>query len=295
MNQPAMDMKARAGSLLPPHRREAPDSAVGADGCARAREAGSPCVPAIWRYDEVRPWLMESGQLISAEEAVRRVLILENPGMPGSSAITQSLYAGLQLILPGEVAPSHRHYAVGAAPHRRRQRCLYRGRGRADHHASRRFHHHAIVDLARSRQPRERSGGVARRAGYSRWCVFSTAGSQRTIPRPRSRLHARRATRWRATAPISCPVDYEPRQLASPVFAYPYARTRETLAQLARNGAPHAAHGHKMQFVNPATGGYRHAHRSLLSCSCCRRGLREGTIAARTAPCSTSSKVPGGQ
>ena len=39
-------------------------------------------------------------QLISAEEAVRRVLILENPGLPGQASITQSLYAGLQLILP---------------------------------------------------------------------------------------------------------------------------------------------------------------------------------------------------
>ncbi|MCT9872326.1 cupin domain-containing protein, partial [Paenarthrobacter aurescens] len=38
-----------------------------------------------------------------------RVLILENPGLPGQASITQSLYAGLQLILPGEIAPSHRH------------------------------------------------------------------------------------------------------------------------------------------------------------------------------------------
>ena len=40
---------------------------------------------------------------------MRRVLILENPALRGQSSITQSLYAGLQLILPGEVAPSHRH------------------------------------------------------------------------------------------------------------------------------------------------------------------------------------------
>ena len=69
----------------------------------------SRCVPTIWRYRQIRPWLMESGRLISAKEAVRRVLILENPGVPGTSAITQALFAGLQLILPGEVAPSHRH------------------------------------------------------------------------------------------------------------------------------------------------------------------------------------------
>src|SRR5450631_225073 len=69
----------------------------------------TPCVPAHWRYAELRPHLMRAGELISAEEAVRRVLILENPALRGQSCITQSLYAGLQLILPGEVAPSHRH------------------------------------------------------------------------------------------------------------------------------------------------------------------------------------------
>ena len=53
--------------------------------------------------------MLESGELITAAEAERRVLILENPGMRGSSCVTHSLYAGLQLILPGEVAPSHRH------------------------------------------------------------------------------------------------------------------------------------------------------------------------------------------
>ena len=52
---------------------------------------------------------MRAGEAITAEEAVRRVLVLENPALRGQSAITQSLYAGLQLILPGEVAPSSRH------------------------------------------------------------------------------------------------------------------------------------------------------------------------------------------
>ena len=52
------------------------------------------------------------------------------------------------------------------------------------------------------------------------------------------------------------PIDYEPGSRTSPVFAYPYVRTRESLEHLRRAGAPHAAHGYKMQFVNPATGGY---------------------------------------
>ena len=62
-----------------------------------------------WRYAEVRPHLMEAAQHISAEEAERRVLILENPAFRGASRITPTLFAGLQLIMPGEVAPPHRH------------------------------------------------------------------------------------------------------------------------------------------------------------------------------------------
>ncbi|MFM2371562.1 MAG: gentisate 1,2-dioxygenase [Pseudomonadota bacterium] len=72
-------------------------------------EPVSPAVPWRWSFGEVRDFLMRAGDIISAEQAERRVLIMENPGIPGQSAITPSLYAGLQLILPGEVAPCHRH------------------------------------------------------------------------------------------------------------------------------------------------------------------------------------------
>ena len=68
-------------------------------------------LPTLWSYAELRPFLMESGALITAREAERRVLMLENPGFPGASRITQSVYAGLQLVLPGEFTNSHRHMA----------------------------------------------------------------------------------------------------------------------------------------------------------------------------------------
>jgi gentisate 1,2-dioxygenase len=67
------------------------------------------CAPAIWHFKDVKPLVAEAGSVISAEEATRRVLVLENPALRGQSRITNSLYAGLQLILPGEVAPPHRH------------------------------------------------------------------------------------------------------------------------------------------------------------------------------------------
>jgi len=69
----------------------------------------SPALAHRWEYAPARDYLLRAGDLSGAEQAERRVLVLENPGLPGSSAITQSLYAGLQLILPGEVAPCHRH------------------------------------------------------------------------------------------------------------------------------------------------------------------------------------------
>jgi gentisate 1,2-dioxygenase len=68
--------------------------------------------PVVWHYDDVKSLVMESGGLISAEEAKRRVLILENPSMPGESKATNTLFAGIQMILPGEVAPAHRHAAA---------------------------------------------------------------------------------------------------------------------------------------------------------------------------------------
>ena len=52
---------------------------------------------------------MQVGGLITAKEATRRVLILETPDCVDGHVITQSLFAGLQLILPGEVAPAHHH------------------------------------------------------------------------------------------------------------------------------------------------------------------------------------------
>jgi len=67
------------------------------------KEPATRCVPVIWHYED------ESGGLISAEEAQRRVLILENPAMRGESRATNTMFAGIQMILPGEIAPVHRH------------------------------------------------------------------------------------------------------------------------------------------------------------------------------------------
>lgn len=63
-----------------------------------------------WSYEALRPLLLKAGELTPIEKAERRVLVLANPGhgldkMQASAA----MYLGMQLLLPGEWAPSHRH------------------------------------------------------------------------------------------------------------------------------------------------------------------------------------------
>ena len=72
-------------------------------------EPRSACRPASWRFADIRAAMLEAGALITAKEAERRVLVLENPGLRGQSKVTTDLYAGVQMVLPGEVAPAHRH------------------------------------------------------------------------------------------------------------------------------------------------------------------------------------------
>ena len=66
--------------------------------------------PTHWSFSGLRSLLLKAGEVTPIEKAERRVLVLANPGhglekMQASSAI----YLGMQLLLPGEVAPAHRH------------------------------------------------------------------------------------------------------------------------------------------------------------------------------------------
>ncbi len=66
--------------------------------------------PFAWRYAAIRDYLMRAGELTPIEKAERRVLVLANPGFGLERMMaTPSIYVGLQLILPGETAPNHRH------------------------------------------------------------------------------------------------------------------------------------------------------------------------------------------
>ena len=207
-----------------------------------------------WRYADVRPYVLEAAQHISAEEAERRVLILENPGLRGSSQITNSLYAGLQLIMPGEIAPAHRHTQSAL-------RLIVEGSGAYTAVEGERVTMHPGDFIITPSWTWHDHGNPAAEPvvwldgldiPLVRFFDSGFAENDLSDSQAVTRPEGDALTRYGGNL---LPIDYEPRGLSSPVFAYPYARTRETLEQLCRNGPAHSVHGYKMQYVNPTTGG----------------------------------------
>ena len=54
-------------------------------------------VPHLWKFADIRNYLMEACDLVTAEEAERRVMVLENPGLPGQSRVSESLVLWLAI------------------------------------------------------------------------------------------------------------------------------------------------------------------------------------------------------
>jgi gentisate 1,2-dioxygenase len=223
------------------------------------REPKSPCIAALWKYSEIRPFLMQSGELITAQEAVRRVLILENPALPGQSCITQSLYAGLQLILPGEIAPSHRHVQSAL-------RFIVDGRGAYTTVDGERttmqpgdfiitpswaWHDHGNEGIAVVSEPVVWLDGLD-----IPMLRFFDAGFAENDERPTQSVTRAEGNSYTRFGFNMAPVRHDHRSATSPIFSYPYTRSREALYQLQRQEAQDAWHGYKLRYTNPLTGGY---------------------------------------
>jgi len=222
-----------------------------------ANEPRTQCVPAIWRFRDVKAMVMESAELISAKEAERRVLVLENPALRGQSRITQTLYAGLQLIMPGEVAPAHRHTAsairfivdgAGAYTSVEGER-TYMLPGDFVLTANWATHDHGnmtdkpmiwldVLDLPTvnffesmfAEHLDDDSQAVRHQDGDS--VAFFASG----------------------VLPDGTPVGAAEPAKRSPVVNYTYARTRPILERLHRAGAVDKRHGVRVRYTNPVTG-----------------------------------------
>jgi len=210
-----------------------------------------------WSYDGLRPLLLEAGQAVSAEQAERRVLILENPGLPEGRRATNSLYAGLQLVLPGEIAPVHRHSQSAL-------RFILESSGAytaVDGEKvvmspfdlvltpSMRWHEHGNetdapagwLDGLDIPTVLHFNSGFAERDPHEGAPAFIPVGDS-------SRRYGRNLRPVRGTT-----ADRNVRN--HPLFHYPYAEWREALEDTALNSAPDPHVGCRMEFINPFTAG----------------------------------------
>ena len=218
-------------------------------------EPSPPEAAALWRYGEIRPMLLEAARLISVEEADRRVLVLENPALSGKTRATQSLYAGLQIIMPGEVAPCHRHTPTAL-------RLIVEGEGA-----------YTTVDGERTSM---KPGDLVITRSWS-WHDHANQGNAPVIwldgldlplvaflnatffqdygepPYPLRRLEGDSQARYGSGI---LPINYATASSATPLLNYPYTSTREALNVLARSGDVDPSHGVKTRYINPATGDY---------------------------------------
>src|SRR2546422_9995771 len=68
-------------------------------------------VPTLWKWKRIERLVRRAPQLVSAEKAARRVVMLVNPGRKEWSAAVGLLYTGVQTMTPGEFTSAHRHQA----------------------------------------------------------------------------------------------------------------------------------------------------------------------------------------
>jgi gentisate 1,2-dioxygenase len=210
-----------------------------------------------WRYDEVRPFLLEAAELVTTQEAERRVLVLENPDLPGQSRITRSLFGGLQIIMPNEIAPPHRHVAAAL-------RFVIEGEGA-----------YTSVDGERSwMKPGDfiitpswtwhdhgnhGKGPVVWLDGLDMHMVNLYESSFREADERRDAAHEPTKPDGDSLARFGAnlaPIEHGHVAKTSPIFSYPYDRTKAALLKLREAGPADPHFGYKMRYINPLDGGW---------------------------------------
>jgi gentisate 1,2-dioxygenase len=67
-------------------------------------------VPFVWTWPRIAELAARAGQLVGIDRGGdRRVLAMANPGLGGRPYATATMWAGIQYLNAGEVAPAHRH------------------------------------------------------------------------------------------------------------------------------------------------------------------------------------------
>jgi gentisate 1,2-dioxygenase len=207
----------------------------------------------MWSYSDVRPRLMEAGKMISTEEAERRVLVLQNPGLSGVQQITDTLYAGLQLILPREVARAHRHSQSAL-------RFVIEGTGAFTAVDGERATMHPgdfIITPAWTWHDHgnDSTEPVVWLDGLDVPLVsFLKAGFREEYKDESHPIKRKEGDAQAVYGTGLLPIEDNQRHSTSPVFHYPYSRTRESLYIMSRSRDPDPWQGYALKYSNPTNG-----------------------------------------
>lgn len=217
------------------------------------REPTTRAVPTLWPYDRVRPYLLEATDLIGTVEAERRVLILENPALPHEAKITGSMYAGLQVILPGERAHAHRHAAAAL-------RFVMEGTGgwTAVNNEKTEMHPGDFVvtpSWTWHEHGNDGNGPVVWLDGLDIHIVnlLDTGFREDNHEQPHLAERPFEASMFEAGMNL-LPMDADRTRHTSPIFNYTYAKSREALHGASRFRDIDPARGFMMRYVNPLNG-----------------------------------------
>jgi gentisate 1,2-dioxygenase len=226
-----------------------------------SREPSVHEVPYLWEWSVVRPRLLRAGELITAAEAERRVLMFLNPGNAARIGATATLYAAAQLILPGETARAHRHSPAAL-------RFIIEGSGAYTCVEGEKiwmspgdlvltpsgvWHDHGNEGA----EPVMWLDGLDIPYTAALNCMFleefSSLNQTALAPPKRGemtrseKLYGRALFPANSTAAAAAPY--------SPVWAYRWNEAREALITLSRSAEPDPFEGYVLRYTNPANGG----------------------------------------
>ena len=206
--------------------------------------------PIHWPYATLRPLLMRAGELTPMEKAERRVLVLANPGHGlENMKASPAMYLGMQLLLPGEWAPSHRHTPNAV-------RMVVEGRG-------------ATTTVNGEKCPMERGDLILTPTGL--WHEHEHGGSEPVVwldvldlplvyytetsyavEGARQGVKPGRGDAVYATGGVVPTPAFDRSEAGYPMLRYPWAATRAALVALAANQPELEAV--QVTYVNPETG-----------------------------------------
>ena len=210
------------------------------------------CVPAIWHFDEVKSLVMEAGNLITAEEAERRVLMLQNPGL-GEPRTTNTLFAGIQMIMPGEIAPAHRHTSSAI-------RFVLDGEGAYTAvEGEKAFMSPGDFVITANWAPHDHGNSSNQPMLWldvldAPTINFFETSFGEDFPTPTQPTSRQDGDSLNFYGSGVLP-DGAPALKRTPVINYTYARTRPIVERLLKAGDIDGRHGARVRYANPATGG----------------------------------------